>query len=78
MIIISVFIQGTKPLAIKWFKDEVEIPDGADYVTRYDENTGECVLEIPEVFAEDAGVFQIQATNDAGVGKCYCNLRVSC
>jgi Immunoglobulin I-set domain len=63
-------------LDIKWFKDDVEIPSHADYKTLYDKSTGQCVLEIPEVFAEDAGVFMIQAINEAGIGKCYCNLKV--
>ncbi|XP_055338080.1 LOW QUALITY PROTEIN: titin-like [Paramacrobiotus metropolitanus] len=70
-------VSGTTPLEIKWFKDDVEIPKHADYLTRYNQATGECVLEIPEVFAEDAGVFMIQAVNQAGIGKCYCNLKVA-
>lgn len=72
------FAVGSRPLDIKWFRDDVQIPRYSDYITRYNEATGECVLEIPEVFAEDAGVFMIQAINEAGIGKCYCNLKVCC
>ena len=59
---------------IKWYKNEIEITNKADYEITY--KNGRAMLTIPEVFAEDAGTYVCVSTNEAGTCRSTGELQV--
>ena len=59
---------------IKWFKNEVEIDNKADYEITY--KNGRATLTIPEVFSEDAGSYVCVSTNSVGTARSTAELTV--
>jgi len=61
---------------VTWFRQGQEIEPSSDFQTGLDASTGTCVLEIPEVFPEDAGEFTCRAVNPFGEATTTANLLV--
>ena len=58
-----------------WYKNEIEIaPNQADYEISY--KNGRAMLVIPEVFAEDAGIYVCVSANEAGTVRSTAELEV--
>lgn len=61
---------------IIWYKDGISILNNPDYLTSYNEETGQCVLNIEETFAEDSARFICKAFNTAGVAETGATLTI--
>lgn len=61
---------------IIWYKDGISILNNPDYLTSYDEETGQCILTIEETFAEDSARFTCKAFNTAGVAETGATLKI--
>ncbi|XP_044588390.1 uncharacterized protein LOC123267682 isoform X4 [Cotesia glomerata] len=61
---------------IIWYKDGVSILNNPDYLTSYDEETGQCILTIEETFAEDSARFMCKAFNTAGFAETGATLKI--
>ena len=59
---------------IKWYKNEIEIDNKADYEITCE--NGRAMLTIPEVFSEDAGSYVCVSSNKAGTAKSTAQLTV--
>ncbi|CAG5081160.1 Similar to sls: Titin (Drosophila melanogaster) [Cotesia congregata] len=61
---------------IIWYKDGISILNNPDYLTSYDEETGQCILTIEETFAEDSARFMCKAFNTAGFAETGAILKI--
>ncbi|XP_057334956.1 titin isoform X6 [Microplitis mediator] len=61
---------------IIWYKDGISILNNPDYLTSYNEETGQCILNIEETFAEDSARFICKAFNTAGVAETGATLTI--
>ena len=59
-----VYSSGKPHPSIKWFKSGHEITGSADFEITF--RDGRVALTIPEVFEEDAGLYECQTKNIAG------------
>lgn len=59
---------------IKWFKAHKEVTSSPDFQISYKD--GRVSLTIPEVFEEDGGLFECQASNKGGLTKSTAELIV--
>ena len=57
-----------------WFKDGKELPNNSEFEQRFDGK--EAVLDILEVFPEDAGNYTCEAENDHGITKTSCTVKI--
>ena len=59
---------------IKWFRNGKQLNQQADFEISY--RDGHVSLSIPEVFAEDSGLFMVTAENQAGIASSQAELLV--
>lgn len=52
--------------SVTWYKNSIPIESGPDVKMYYDSHTGQCTLEISEVFTDDAGEIVCRAVNPFG------------
>ena len=55
-----------QPPEAVWYHGTKLVDDKSDFITRYDTDTGECVLIIVECMPEDTGLFTCRAKNPSG------------
>lgn len=67
---------GMPSPTITWFREGQEITPSSDFQPGFETNTGICVLEIPEVFPEDAGEYACRAVNPFGESVTTANILV--
>ncbi len=59
---------------VVWYKNGRELPDNSEFAQKFDGT--EAILDILEVFPEDAGTYVCEATNDHGVSKTECKVTI--
>lgn len=64
-LVIKHTVTGKPVPSIKWYRNSEEINDTKD-ITMSQNNAGECILSITEVFPEDEGEYECKATNKLG------------
>ena len=57
-----------------WYKDGRELPNNTEFTQKFDGK--EAVLDILEVFPEDAGEYTCEAENDHGIKKSACTVKI--
>ena len=57
-----------------WYKDGRELPNNTEFTQKFDGK--EAVLDILEVFPEDAGEYTCEAENDHGITKSTCTVKI--
>ena len=57
-----------------WYKDGRELPNNTEFAQKFDGK--EAVLDILEVFPEDAGEYTCEAENDHGITKSTCTVKI--
>ena len=57
-----------------WYKDGRELPNNTEFTQKFDGK--EAVLDILEVFPEDAGEYTCEAENDDGITKSTCTVKI--
>ena len=67
---------GSPPPAVTWYRNSIVIESGPDLKLYYDSQTGQCRLEISEVFPDDAGEISCRAVNPFGEAMTSANLLV--
>jgi hypothetical protein len=67
---------GMPTPTITWYREGQEITPSSDFQPGFETNTGTCILEIPEVFPEDAGEYACRAVNPFGESVTTANLLV--
>lgn len=70
----EVHFSGIPPPVITWYRDSFEIQPSRDFQISTTEYSSS--LHIPEVFAEDAGLFTVKAYNKFGLVQCKAKLTV--
>ena len=68
------FINQYRDIVLQWYRNSDEVNSTPDFVIGYRE--GRVSLAIPEVFAEDAGTFSCEASNNAGSARSSAQLVV--
>ncbi|CAG5126018.1 unnamed protein product, partial [Candidula unifasciata] len=71
---LEVHFTGIPPPVITWYRDSFEIQPSRDFQISTTEYSSS--LHIPEVFAEDAGLFTVKAYNKFGLVQCKAKLTV--
>ncbi|XP_078087069.1 myotilin-like isoform X2 [Mustelus asterias] len=82
LVVLECRVQGSSPLNIQWYKEEMLIKDSADFrilrkkacLTAVPEEV--CTLVITEAFPEDSGLYNCVATNQSGATSCCAQLTV--
>ncbi|XP_038651701.1 myotilin isoform X1 [Scyliorhinus canicula] len=82
LVVLECRVQGSSPLNIQWYKEEMLIKDSADFrilrkkacLTAVPEEV--CTLVITEAFPEDSGLYNCVATNRSGATSCCAQLTV--
>ncbi|XP_047669328.1 immunoglobulin-like and fibronectin type III domain-containing protein 1 isoform X1 [Tachysurus fulvidraco] len=69
-------VKGEPAPTIQWARNKGDISDPEKYNTRYDEKTGEYILQILNVTADQAGIYKCFATNPFGKAVCTATLKV--
>lgn len=64
----EVHFTGLPTPQIQWFREDSEIHSTRDFQISTSQHKS--TLCIPEVFAEDAGLFTVRASNPSGVVEC--------
>ncbi|XP_070385224.1 palladin-like [Dermacentor albipictus] len=59
-------VVGSQPIHIKWFQNRPEVKDTKDFQMHYDLQTGLVSLTIPEIYADDQGLYTCRAFNEYG------------
>lgn len=67
---------GSPAPSVTWYRNSIVIESGPDIKVTYDIPTGVCILEIAEVFPEDAGEVVCRAVNPFGEAMTSANLLV--
>lgn len=71
---LQVYFKGIPPPVITWYRDGFEIHPSRDFQISTTETSSS--LHIPEVFAEDSGLFTVKAYNKFGMVQCKAKLTV--
>ncbi|ELT91007.1 hypothetical protein CAPTEDRAFT_109758, partial [Capitella teleta] len=65
-VVFSLIVTGVPQPELTWFRDDNNIDNTEEFLIKYNDDTGECVLTIAECFPEDAGLFKCVASNPLG------------
>lgn len=73
-LILSQSSPGESRFDVIWLHNDKEIKPSADFASRVEGD--DHILDIAEVFPEDAGIYTCEAFNDAGEGFSSCTILV--
>ncbi len=59
---------------VVWYKNGRELPDNSEFAQKFDGT--EAILDILEVFPEDAGTYVCEAANDHGISTTECKVTI--
>lgn len=74
-VVLSAKLWSPEPPFVRWFKDGSEVVPGSDYQISH-EPDGAVKLTIPEVFSEDGGHYELEASNAGGRTRTGCRVGV--
>lgn len=57
---------GSPHPVVTWYKNTTEITSGPDISLHYEPESGQCTLQVTEVFPDDAGEITCRAQNQFG------------
>ncbi|VDM47822.1 unnamed protein product [Toxocara canis] len=72
-VVLEARVVGNPPPQVEWLKNGSPLKNYRAK-TEYDPHTGICILNIPQMFADDVGEYTCRATNTNGVGESSAHL----